>query len=85
MYVNMKELKKHTILGFKIGGVLKTRIVPGMFLSSKITKFLLSVCGSRNTCQFGEMSQLFVVTNHEKDGLPAVRIYEDIFVGARVI
>jgi hypothetical protein len=31
------------------------------------------------------MSQLFVVTNHEKDGLPAVRIYEDIFVGARVI
>jgi hypothetical protein len=41
MYVNMKELKKHAILGFKIGGVLKTRIVPGMFLSSKITKFLL--------------------------------------------
>ena len=41
MYVNMKELKKHAILGFKIGGVLKTRIVPGMFLSSKITTFLL--------------------------------------------
>jgi hypothetical protein len=44
-----------------------------------------SVCGSRNTCQSGKISQLFLVTNHEKDGLPDVRIYEDIWVGARVI
>ncbi len=37
-----ERTNKHTILGFKIEGDLQTRIFPGMPLSCKTTKFILS-------------------------------------------
>jgi hypothetical protein len=43
MYVNMKELKKHTILGFKIGGVLKQTVVWVHPLKNKI-RWCFSSC-----------------------------------------
>ena len=62
---SFSDVKRHAVLGFEIGGDLKTRIVPGMPLSSKTAKFLPPSprCVEYMSAQ-GNFS-LFVVTNHE--------------------
>lgn len=57
---NLKN--KHTTSGFKTCGDLKTRIVPGIPLSSKTTNFLLPP-NLQSIYHPKEISQLFVVTN----------------------
>ena len=57
---NLKN--KHTTSGFKTCGDLKTRIVPGIPLSSKTTNLLLPP-NLQSIYQPKEIAQLFVVTN----------------------
>jgi hypothetical protein len=73
---------KHAILGFKIEGDFKTRIVPEMPLSSKTTNVLLP---SPRCVEYMSDRRNFSAICYDKDGLPYVRIYEDICVDARVI